>query len=430
MKDNIYKVLTAPWMIDRQFASAYLPLVGRMLQGDPIAFREYPVPRPFAMLPGDEMPEEGQGTPLTDAESGSVAVYPIEGVITKKSTWCSMGTEDLMREMRRAEQMDNITAHLLKIDSGGGEGTNIETVARFLALELEKPVLAWVNGYCASAAYYLAAACDKIYASQGTDILGSVGVMLSFMDYREYYEQKGIKLHEVYSRYSDLKNEDFRQARDGAYEKVRDKLLDPMAEQFIRDVSLYRFGTLIDDDRIYRGDTFLAKEGIELGMLDGIQTFDQTVEKAVEASEKKKKLKLENTMKMKNIITSLGYALELDENGGAYLQGEELQKLSDQLPSDEEETVATSTLDDLRNQLAAQEEKINDLATLVEALDAELRTKLSQKDFDAFKVASAARPTEAFVPENPGQEHVEQETELEKITKEMAATGGPFRVVK
>jgi Periplasmic serine proteases (ClpP class) len=203
-------ILTSPWMIDERTAQAAFPFVIRLMAGDDVTFNEESDRRPFAFSASSM--RKAKYFDFGNAPNGSVAVFPVIGTVTKYGGWCSRGTEDLMLEMSKADEMENIAGHLIEIDSGGGEGTNLETVARFIRDEIQKPVVAWFNGTAASAAYYIACAADEIYASEETDIVGSIGVMFSMADWRTYFESKGVKIHEVYASQSDLKNKDIREA--------------------------------------------------------------------------------------------------------------------------------------------------------------------------------------------------------------------------
>ena len=86
---------------------------------------------------------------------------------------------------------------------------------------------------CASAAYYVACYCNEIIASNNiSSEFGSIGVMMSFMDYEKYYESNGVKQHTIYSDLSNYKNEPFELARKGEYEKIRSEELNPLARKF------------------------------------------------------------------------------------------------------------------------------------------------------------------------------------------------------
>lgn len=406
-------IIDSPWMLAPRTAQAHLPSVLRLLEGEEVRFRENRTPRPYAFLPKSQRKIRYQN--FSQAPDGSVAVYTLKGVILKDDGFCSEGTETLMRKMAQADEMDNISAHLLEIDSGGGQGSNIHTVANFIREQLNKPVIAWFNGIAASAAYYIAAAADEVYASQPTDIVGSIGVMVSFFDFREAYEKAGVKLHEVYASQSELKNSDYRKARDGDYEELRNKVLDPMARLFQNDINRFR-PELIGEDP-YKGAIFTAEEAIKINMIDGIMSFDAAVDRALILSQN-------NIENMNKIEASLGYELEKND-GGVFLQNEELQKLNAKLAGEGEEVVSTAFLDRVQNMLTEQEAKITTLQNQMAQLQEQT---ISKADFEQFKAEAAAPPTDAFSANDPQPVEPDAADELDRITREAAAANDLLRI--
>lgn len=210
-----------------------------------------------------------------------VSSYTIEGVITKADQSCGPeGTVSLMRRLRSNDRNPSVVGHLINIDSGGGEATNIEEVAK-LVRSLTKPVVAHFNGLCCSAAYGIASGATEIYATLETDIAGSVGVMMTFADWRKHFEDKGIKIHEVYADQSSMKNDVFIQALDGNYDLLKTELLNPFADKFIGLIKEMRPATSGHDD-IFKGKTFMAKIATEKGLIDGIKSKEEAVNRVFE----------------------------------------------------------------------------------------------------------------------------------------------------
>lgn len=329
------------WMLEKSSYLAAMPFVSALFAGKEVTWPEAKAVRPFAWYARND----AKYYDFSSAPNGSVAVHKITGMITKNDQVCGPdGTQSKMKQMANADRQPNIVAHLLEIDSGGGEATNIETVTRAIRA-LEKPVVAIVNGMAASAAYYIACAADEIYASEDTDMFGSIGVVLSFADVRPMLEKEGVKFHEVYASQSSLKNEDWRLAFDGQYEKVREKLLDPYAKAFIRTVQEFRPG-LKDDKKVFKGETYMAQEAQAIGLIDGIMTWEQASQRAIELGTEKKRMgsraaatgrasasnhnhnsTMTATKKHARISAVLGYELNVDAEGGAYLQEQELEAI-------------------------------------------------------------------------------------------------------
>ena len=224
------------WFLSFREVDANLLLVERLLthdasleDGKPLS-ESTPIP---VMLEQDGKLMKHGGT-FDNAPKDSTAIIPLHGTMLKYGTMCSYGTTEVAGVIREAVECKNISSIVLDIDSGGG---SVDAIAPLLdvirqAQGEQKAVVAYCD-LCASAAYYVACACNEIIAgNQVSAELGSIGVMMSFMDYAKYYEDKGIKQHTIYSNLSDYKNLPFEAAKRGDYKAIRDEELDPLARDF------------------------------------------------------------------------------------------------------------------------------------------------------------------------------------------------------
>lgn len=76
-------------------------------------------------------------------------------------------------------------------NSGGGETQGIADIYDLL-YSAGKPTLAYIDGQCCSACYWIASACDQIIATRGSTV-GSIGVILSWQCVAEADKKQGIK---------------------------------------------------------------------------------------------------------------------------------------------------------------------------------------------------------------------------------------------
>jgi len=415
-------------MMDGRSARAYHPLIVNMLKGHQVDLNEEPARRPFAYSASSMRKIKYYN--FGEAPEGSVAVHTLLGAVTKFGGYCTRGTEDMMMSMSKADEMKNIAAHMLEIDSGGGEATNIETVARFIRNNIKKPVVAWFNGTCASAAYYIASACDEIYASEPTDQVGSIGVLMSFMDFKPFYESQGVNVHEIYATQSELKNADFKAAREGDYEPIRERLLDAYADTFISTVSEFRPN--LKDEDAYKGKIFKSPEAITNGMIDGMKTFEQAVDRCLELSDNNQN---KEDMSFNRIESVLGYDLET-KDGGVYLRAEELQQLNRAIVAEGYEAVEPGTIENLQKENEAIRSDLKtaseDREVLEQAIDQNAENiKALRNDFEAFKKEPGAAITNAFTPEDPQAKQPKED--WEKTEEELinaAESGAPVRFTR
>lgn len=210
----------------------------------------------------------------TEVENGSIAYHPIFGSVYY-SSWWRFSTEDFIEDLKAAEANPAIGAHLLHIDSPGGEVFFVHEA--FEAVKaLVKPCIALIDSCGASAAYWLACAADKVYASSIFSSVGSIGVMSTFYDDKEALKKYGLKEIELYSSYSDLKNKIYKDVLDGKVEEFIKTRLDPLAKQFIDDVRSVR--TIAEDSEALRGKIYYAMNALPEGLIDGQSTFDEVME--------------------------------------------------------------------------------------------------------------------------------------------------------
>jgi signal peptide peptidase SppA len=412
-------IVAGVWMVDKATVLAAAPFVAKLAKGEPVVWdfgaNQNQDRRPYAYWERNN----ARYYDWSSAPAESVAVHTLIGAVTKYGGMCGGGTEEMMASMERADRQENIIAHLLEIDSGGGEATNIETTANFVRASLKKPVVAIVNGVAASAAYWIAAAADEIYASEPTDEFGSIGVVLSFADARPMWEEMGVKFHEIYASESSLKNEDFNKALAGDYEDVRNKILDPYANSFINGVKKLRLG-MKDDDQVFKGQTYMANDAKKIGLIDGLKTWEQALERAVQLGKRAKSLgsrdaainrnsannKSINIMANDNPIARinavLGYDLNVDADGGVYLQRAELQQIERSLNASQPEAVLEATVDSASLEaFAGISAQLTQMSTTLQSIQTEQNAQAARLDTLEDRTPGSAGPTVAKAAGDP-----------------------------
>ena len=169
-----------------------------------------------------------------------VSVLTIDGPITRNGGGCSYGSIDHRNMMIRAANHPLCRGHIFIINTPGGSAwaKNDYEQAINYARSQGQPVIAFVDGMCASAGMYLASLCDERYYMHPKDEIGCIGVMASF-----YTQADGSKnqftdetYHELYDPESFDKNREFRDiANDGDSEKLV-KELGELGVEFRADV--------------------------------------------------------------------------------------------------------------------------------------------------------------------------------------------------
>lgn len=207
----------------------------------------------------------------TNIDDNSIALHYIQGTIYSEYDeygWY-FSTRQFIDDLDAAEANQKITGHLFLVESGGGDAYFLD-IASARVKSLTKPSLCFVQGYCCSAALYLAAYCWKIIANTQFDTIGSIGTMIAFWDMKPYFEAAGFKWHEHYASQSILKNKKINDLLDGKPERFIKEELDPLAAEFIRAVKDARPGTANAPEALFQGETYYTPQAIEIGLIDGM----------------------------------------------------------------------------------------------------------------------------------------------------------------
>jgi ClpP class serine protease len=207
----------------------------------------------------------------------TIGYHRVYGFITGDSRWC-FSSKQLEQDLLAAERNPQICAHLMHINSSGGEAWYMDRLSE-TQRSLTKPVLTLCEGCMASAAYYIGCHGRKVYAVTNGDFIGSIGTMVSFHDFEPYYEKLGIKLIKAKADKSDLKNKMADNLIAGKPKQYIDEVLNPINEEFLSEVRSQRkaLASMDQDHPVLRGEIYLTPRAQEVGLIDGTRTFPEAV---------------------------------------------------------------------------------------------------------------------------------------------------------
>lgn len=372
----ISSILRGAWLIDPSYAAGHMNLVSQFLKGsvDSTVFRsgngDYEMP--FVVTPtGERLPAFASSTKLNpDIPSSSVFVMPVSGVILKSNGDCGEPGMQLRESwLHLAEANPNINTILLLIDSPGGQAYGTFSFAEALRNSPKKTISYVDSGMAASAAFWIASACDEFYCGRDVDKVGSCGVLTTLVDPTGMYEKEGLKIKTVYAPESSEKNADYRAAFDADSPDTTqiEADLSVLAQKFIGSIKEYR-GTKLKSDAFSKGRMFFATEALTEGLIDGIKPLSEILN-----THSKKNSK----MSKKNQYPSMAKTLSWPDNyettdSGVHLQHEEAglieQQLTDYATLQQEVSQLksqnadlTTKLNDATSQVAEKEQTISDL---------------------------------------------------------------------
>jgi signal peptide peptidase SppA len=130
------------------------------------------------------------------AEDGT-GVIPIAGVIGKslsplEKMTGAVDVSDIADTIDEYSMNPQVTRIAFQVSSPGGTVTGVEELANKVR-NIAKPTMSYSDTEMASAAYWVAAAADKVVASPSSTV-GSVGVYMVVADYSEAAKAEGIKM--------------------------------------------------------------------------------------------------------------------------------------------------------------------------------------------------------------------------------------------
>ncbi len=212
----------------------------------------------------------------TTTANGLVAVHYLKGMVRYSSYWWH-STQELIEDIKSADQDDKIIAHVIFCSSPGGEVFGCHE-AHLAIRNCTKPVIAFCDEMMASAAYWICSAATKVYASSPYSEVGSIGVMARMLDDSGWIQQNGFKEIILYADGSDLKNKVVQDALDGKSRDYIEKVLNPLYDAITGDVSAAR-KEISKTPEALRGEIYYAFNA-PAGLIDGIKSFNECVEEA------------------------------------------------------------------------------------------------------------------------------------------------------
>jgi capsid assembly protease len=217
----------------------------------------------------------GPGEPLNGSDFArvvdGVAIVPVRGLLVRKMSFWFWSYEEIVRDVALAQVDRNVRSILLDVDSGGGMAAGCQDAAEYIRASGPKPVEAFVGGMCASGAYWLASAAKRITYGSAV-MVGSVGVVIEYLDLEPYFEKMGARMIRVVAEQSPNKRLDPGSAEGEAELQA---LVDATCAEFVTSVATNRgIGEAEVLDRFGQGLVFDGTEAERRGMVDQRATMD------------------------------------------------------------------------------------------------------------------------------------------------------------
>jgi len=225
----------------------------------------------------------GHNGPTKDASTPHTAVVEIKGEI---ASGAEASAESIVTSLRAAFEDEGAKAVVLLINSPGGSPVQagiINDEIKRLKLKSKKPVYAVVEESCASAAYYIAVAADKIFVDKAS-IVGSIGVLMDGFGFTGLMDKLGVERRLMTAGI----NKGFLDPFSPQTEMQRafaQTMLDQIHKQFIDVVKAGRGARLKETPETFSGLFWSGQQAIELGLADQLGSLDFVARDIVKAEE-------------------------------------------------------------------------------------------------------------------------------------------------
>jgi len=214
------------------------------------------------------------------AQSGSIAILNISGALVNRPMpdICGPGPASYAAIRCAFDELladDNVKAIVLRMDSPGGMASGCFDLTDYIfAARGKKPIVAQVDDMAYSAAYAIAAACDRIQVTR-TGGVGSIGVYTYHIDQSGYDGKLGVKVTYIFSGAHKVDGNPHEPISDDAMAKEQ-AAVDQLRDLFASSVSRYR---VMDLDKVMNTEAqwYVGAEAITVGLADSVGTLEDLI---------------------------------------------------------------------------------------------------------------------------------------------------------
>ena len=203
----------------------------------------------------------------------SIGVVEIEDSI--------MESRDVIEDLERWEDDDNVKAVVVRVNSpGGAVAPSQELYQAVRRLDEQKPVAVSMGNVAASGGYYAACGAETIFSNPGT-ITGSIGVITQFFNVERLVDRIDLEVHTV-------KSGDFKDSGSPfrPFEEEDEALFSEMVfdihDQFVEDVADCRDREVAEIEEVADGRVFTGRQAYDLGLVDELGSLHDAVDHVAE----------------------------------------------------------------------------------------------------------------------------------------------------
>ncbi len=208
-----------------------------------------------------------------ELKTPNLAIVKLEGEI--------LNIEEILENIDKAQNDENIKGVLLHVDSPGGAlAPSIELSMAVKHLAEKKPVVAYAGGSMTSGSYYASIWSHYIIANPGA-FIGSIGVLFQAPNVAELAKKLGISEQVLsageYKQMGTFTRE-WTQKERGALKN----LIDDAYDLFVKDVATARGLNLAKPDEFANAQVFIASKALNVHLIDEIGSLASAKSKVEE----------------------------------------------------------------------------------------------------------------------------------------------------
>jgi len=195
--------------------------------------------------------------------------------------------ENVIAGLQAAFKEKGTQGVILKVDSPGGSpvqaGAINDEIRRLRAKYPDTPIYAVVEEICASGAYYVAVATDKIFVDKAS-LVGSIGVIMDGFGFVGIMDKLGVERRALTAG----ENKDFLDQFAPVVPKQKEyaqQMLDEIHLQFITAVKQGRGARLKETPEMFSGLVWSGQRSIELGLTDALGTVNSVARDVIKAED-------------------------------------------------------------------------------------------------------------------------------------------------
>jgi protease-4 len=208
-----------------------------------------------------------------ELKTPNLAIVKLEGEI--------LNVEEILENIDKAQNDENIKGVLLHVDSPGGAlAPSIELSMAVKRLAEKKPVVAYAGGSMTSGSYYASIWSNYIIANPGA-FIGSIGVLFQAPNVAELAKKLGIS-EQVLSAGEYKQMGTFTREWTPKERGALKSLIDDAYDLFVKDVATARGLNLAKPDEFANAQVFIASKALNVHLIDEIGSLSSAKTKVEE----------------------------------------------------------------------------------------------------------------------------------------------------